>query len=111
MTDGLTRFLKKGFGGLNLGQIWANLVLVFCYFLKFGSSVFLEIACSDSLQQCVTSSRGKIYIKSFWGPKFVQRGPKAGPKLGFCSMAQLSNGLVVKALDFQSMGLIFKTTG
>ena len=40
---------------------------VFCYFLKFASLVFLEIAYSDRLQQCVTYSRGKMYEKNF-GP-------------------------------------------
>ena len=39
--------------------------LDFCHFLKFGSLVFLEIAYNDSLQQCITSSRGKILKKSF----------------------------------------------
>ena len=29
--------------------------------------VFLEIAYNDSLQQCITSSRGKSLEKKFWG--------------------------------------------
>ena len=37
----------------------------FPHFLKFGSLVFLEIACNDSLQQCLTSSRGITYEKKF----------------------------------------------
>ena len=32
----------------------------FCHFLKFDSLVFFGIAYSDSFQQCLTSSRGKI---------------------------------------------------
>ena len=40
----------------------------FFHFLEFGSLVFLEIAYYDSLQQCVTSSRGKTQEKKFWGP-------------------------------------------
>ena len=39
---------------------------VFCCFFKFGSLVFLEIAYGDSLQQCITSSRGKTHKKD-WG--------------------------------------------
>ena len=39
--------------------------LVFCHFLAFGSSVFLEIEHDDSLQQCLTMSkiRGPIWAK------------------------------------------------
>ena len=40
--------------------------LGFLSFLKFGSLVFLEIAYSDSLQQCITSNRGKP-MKIFLG--------------------------------------------
>ena len=43
----------------------------FCDFLKFISLVFFKIAYNDSLQQCITSSRGKTYKKKFgdqiWG--------------------------------------------
>ena len=38
----------------------------FCHFLKFGTLVFLEIGYSDSLQQYLTSSGGKMHEKSFW---------------------------------------------
>ena len=41
------------------------------------------------MQQSVTSSRGKIHEKSFWGPKFVPKGPKSGLKLGFLSFSQV----------------------
>ena len=37
--------------------------LGFCHLLKFGSLVFLEIAYSDSFQQCLTCSRGKTHGK------------------------------------------------
>ena len=37
----------------------------FCYFLKFGSLVFLKIAYNDSLQQCLTTGGGKIDEKKF----------------------------------------------
>ena len=35
-----------------------------CNFLDFGSLVFLDIAYNDSLQQCLTSSRCKVYEKT-----------------------------------------------
>ena len=65
------RFLeKKIFGSPNLGQMAQHRTQneVFCYFLKFVSLVFLEIAYNDRLQQCLTSSRGRIHEK-FWAPK------------------------------------------
>ena len=52
-------------------RIWAKWAKIgpetrfFCYFLKFGSLVILEIAYNDSLQQCVTSSRDKIHKENF----------------------------------------------
>ena len=36
------------------------------HFLEFGSYVFLEIACNDSLRKCLTSSRGKNLEKKHW---------------------------------------------
>ena len=39
--------------------------LGFSHFLKFSSLVFLEITYNDSLQQCITSSRGKAHKKIF----------------------------------------------
>ena len=53
MTD-KTRFKKNG--GPTLGT----------------SLVFVEIAYSDNLQQWLTSSTGKTYDKSFWGPYLGQ---------------------------------------
>ena len=58
---------------------------VFCHFLNFRSLVFLEIAYNDSLQQCVTSSRGKIHEKSFGD----QIWAKIVPKLDFLPFSQL----------------------
>ena len=71
MTDG-ARILKTKFwrpesepdvpkSGLNLG------------FLPFGLLVFLENAYSDSLQQCLTSSRGKICEKKLQGSSVGQK--------------------------------------
>ena len=67
MNDGARFFLKKN-GGANLGQMGQNRAQNkgFCYFLKFDSLVFLKIAYNDSLQQCLTASRGKTY-KMFLG--------------------------------------------
>ena len=50
-------FLKK-FRGPNLGQQSGPNLVFFPHFLKLGSLVILEIAYNDSLQQCLTSSRG-----------------------------------------------------
>ena len=36
---------------------------VFCHNFEFRSLVFLELECSDRLQQCLTSGRGKTYKK------------------------------------------------
>ena len=69
------RFLKKKIGDPNLdqmGQNWAQ-NWVFWHFLKFGSLFFLEIACNDSLQQCLIYSREKIDEKFFWGPNLGHR--------------------------------------
>ena len=68
-------FLKK-FCGENLSQIGQNQAwkYVSYHFLKLGWLVSLEIAFSDSLQPCVTSSRGKIHEKKIWGPSLGQRG-------------------------------------
>ena len=57
--------------------------LGFSHFLKFSSLVFLEITYNDSLQQCITSSRGKTQEKNFGGLNSGQNGSKSGPKLVF----------------------------
>ena len=58
------KFLGSKFGskGPKLGP---NQFFFFFQFLKFGSLVFLEIAYSDSLEQCITSSRDKTHKKNF----------------------------------------------
>ena len=63
--------------------------LGFSYFLQLGLLVFLEIALDDSLQQCLTSSRGKASEKFF--------GPKSGSKLGFSYFLHL--GLLIVLLE------------
>ena len=60
------KFGPKGTkSGLKLGVL---------HFLKFGSVVFLEIASSDSLQQCRTSSRGKTHEKNLGNQIWVKKG-------------------------------------
>ena len=85
VTDAV-RFLKNKFGGPNLG--WMSQIqvqsYVFCNFLKFGSLVFLEIVCNDSLQSFPTSSRDKIHEKSFWGQNLGERSQNWFPKKVFC---------------------------
>ena len=55
--------MKNIFGA----QIWAKEAKIcpetrfFCYFLKFGSLVFLEMACNDSLQQVEVKLTEKIF--------------------------------------------------
>ena len=61
----------------------------FGHFLKLGLSVFLQVPYIDSLQQCITSSRGKTYEKSFQGPHIGQKGPKSGPNLFFLLFSQV----------------------
>ena len=59
--------MKKHFWGPNLGQrveIGPE-TSFFPHFLKFGVLVFLEIACNDSLQQCITYSKDKTHEKKF----------------------------------------------
>ena len=54
---------RKKFGERIWGKMGQNQAQnqVFCHFLKFGSLDFLEIAYTDTLQQCITSSRAKTY--------------------------------------------------
>ena len=68
------RFLiEKKIYGPNLGLTGLNQAHneFFLPFLKFGL-VFLEIACNDSLPQCLTSSRDKTLEKNFRGPNLSQ---------------------------------------
>ena len=88
------KFMKKNLGA-NLVQGGQNRSQnqVFCYFLKFALLVFLEIAYSDRLQQCVTCSRNKIFEKKIWGPNLVQSGQNRASNQFFCYFFKL--GLLV----------------
>ena len=67
-----------------MGQIQTqNQVL--CHYLKFGSLFFPKIAYIYSLQQCLTSSRGKSMKKNL-GPKFGPKQAKIGPKTRFSAI-------------------------
>ena len=68
-------------------RIWSNVPksgpkLVFFHFLKFGLLVFIEIEWNFSLQQCLTSSRGKIREKNF-GTQIWAKGAKIWPETRF----------------------------
>ena len=80
---------EKHFWGPKWPKSGQKLGGFFCHFLKFGSLVFLEIAYSDSLEQCLTFSRGKIHQKKNLEPKFGPKGSKSGPKLGFLPFSQV----------------------
>ena len=54
---------QKFLGRLSLGQNWTQ-TQVFHHFLKFGSLVFLKITQDKSLEQCLTTGRGKNHLKS-----------------------------------------------
>ena len=84
MTDE-ARFLKRKFDSLNLGQMGQNPAWnqVFCYFLKFGSLFFLEIAYNDSLQQCITSRRIRVDTIKIFGDQILAKGTKIGLETSF----------------------------
>ena len=71
------------FRGPNLDQMDQNKAQnqVFCHFFKFGCLVFLEIVQDDSLEHCLTTSRGKTQEKKLGGTKL-------GPKLGVFPFSQ-----------------------
>ena len=77
-----TSFIKK-IDDLNLAFTGQNQAQneFFCYFLEFGSEVFLQMEYDDSLGQCLTSSRGKTHEKGL-GTKYEPKWPKLGLKLG-----------------------------
>ena len=76
---------KKVFGA----QLWAKEAKIrsktrfFCHLLQFGLLVYLEIAYNDSLQQCITSSRGKTHETDFWGTKFGLKRARIWPEIRF----------------------------
>ena len=78
------KIYEQNFWGINLSQRGQNRAqnFVFGDFLKFGSLLFLEAACNDSLEQCIISSRGKIHGKTFWAHIWT-KGAKIGPKTSF----------------------------
>ena len=55
-----------------VAKVWPDTSFFFSHFLKFGSLVFLEIAYNNSLQQYLTSNRGKTYAKKIGSPTFGQ---------------------------------------
>ena len=87
LTSSRSKIHEKKFWGPNLGQRDQNRVgkQVFCHFLKFGSLAFLEVACSDSLQQFLTSSGSKIHELFFWGLILAKKA-KIGPETRFLAV-------------------------
>ena len=79
------RFLNEKFGDPNLGPSGLNYAQseVFRHFIEFGSFVFLEIAYSDSLQHCLTSTRSKTYDTKIGDLKLWPKGTKIRPKIRF----------------------------
>ena len=74
-----------------MAQIWAKQAKIrskisffFIHFPKFVSLVFLEVAYSDSLEHCLTTSRGKTHEKSFGVPSWV-------PNQGFCHFPKVAS--------------------
>ena len=69
---------------------------IFCHFLKFGSLVFLEIACNNSLQHCLISSGAKIHEKRFCSPNFCQRGQNRAQNQVFCHFLKFGSLVFLK---------------
>ena len=88
MTDEAKVFEKK-LCNPNLGPTGLNQVQneVFRHFPEFESLVFLEIAYSDTLQQCLTSSGGKTHEKSFWTQIWVKRAKIGSEIRGFFAIS------------------------
>ena len=77
-------FKKVKISSLKLGKMGQNQARnFFFHFLKFGSLVFLEIAYNESLQQCLTCSRGKIPDKKFGDLIFGKMGQNQAKIQGF----------------------------
>ena len=70
---------------------------VFCYFFKFGSLVFLEIAQDDSLEHGLTISRGKTHEKKLGVPKWVQNQ-------GFCHFLKVPSLVFIDIAQDCSLG-------
>ena len=88
---------EKKIGGPTLGATCQNYAQneVFLQYLEFGLYAFLEIACNDSLRQCLTSGRGNPPPRPTpkkekkWEPKFGLNGPKSDLKLAFLLFSQV----------------------
>ena len=67
------------------------------------SLVFLKIAYSDSLQQCLTSSRGEIHEKSFWGPTLGQNGQNGSRNWVFVYFLQFGSLVFLEIASSDSL--------
>ena len=81
----------KRIGDLNWGQMTQNWAqnFFFCYFLKYGSLIFLETAYNNSLQRCIRCGRGKIMKKKILDPNLGQRCQNWAPNFVFLSFLSL----------------------
>ena len=68
----------------------------------FRSLVFLAVAYSDSLQQCLTSSRSKTHVKRFWYPNLCQRGQNRQETSFFCHFLKFVLAVFFKISDNNS---------
>ena len=87
--DAATFLKKKKNCGSNFGPTVLNQNQIKAFRHLLSSLFFFETAHNDSLQQCLTSSRGKTHERKHLGPKFVSKEPKFGPKLGFSPFSQV----------------------
>ena len=55
----------------------------------FGLLVFLEIAYNDSLQESITSSRGKTHEKNLGDQICAKTGQNQGPELAFLPFSEV----------------------
>ena len=80
-----SQIFEKKYRRPNLGPTGLNQAQneVLHNFLEFGSLVFLEIAYNDSLQQCLTYSRGKNPWKKMFGTQIWTKWAKISPGISF----------------------------
>ena len=96
---------EKKVGRTNLGQNGpkSGPKFGFCYFLKFGSLHFLEIAYSLSLQQCITSSRGKTYKKALRDQIWCKKGQNPPQNRCFCNFFKFNLLVFLKMVYSDSL--------
>ena len=79
-----------------IGQNWAQ-NLFFSLFFYFDSIVFLEITYDDSLEHCLTNSRGKPHGKISGAPNWVRNQ-------GFCHFLKVASFVFLDIAQDCSLG-------